>query len=98
MVRDNLHKLDVKLKKPSGWADAQTQTEAPEDLVGPEQTLTSAGCGDADSELEFLQWNKLSFEEEPEAWQQVSSGSYINNRQACHANGRLVIITDHLHT
>lgn len=77
MVRDDLHKVDVKRKKPSGWADAQTQTEALEDLVGREQTLTSAGCDNVDGEFEFLQWNKLSFEEEPEAWQEVSSGSGV---------------------
>lgn len=69
MVRDNLHKTDVRSKKPVSWADAQTQTEAPEEPAGPQQTLTS----DSDEkELEFLQWNKLSFEEEPETWQEVS--------------------------
>lgn len=77
MVRDDLHQSDVKSDKPSGWADAQTQTEAPEEPAGPGPTQTpqSHSASPADRELDFLQWTKLSFEDEPESWQKVSRGS-----------------------
>lgn len=82
MVRDNLHKTDVSSKKPVSWADAQTQTEAPEEPAGPQQTLTLERRNSAEKELEFLQWNKLSFEEEPETWQEVSGRRIsVSNRR-----------------
>lgn len=73
MVKDDLHKVDVKSKKPSGTADAQTQTEAPEEPAGPEQTQTPESSSRAERELDFLQWKKLCFEDEPETWQKVST-------------------------
>lgn len=103
MVRDNLHKTDVRSKKPVSWADAQTQTEAPEEPAGPQQTLTSERRNSAEKELEFLQWNKLSFEEEPETWPEVSghrvTTSVLATSETCHASGRLVLVPvgDHLH-
>ncbi|TWW58859.1 suppressor of cytokine signaling 1-like [Takifugu flavidus] len=75
MVRDNLHKTGVKSKKPVSWADAQTQTELPEEPAGPQQTLTSERRNSAEKELEFLQWNKLSFEEEAETWEENVNGA-----------------------
>lgn len=75
MVRDNLHKTEVKNKKPSGSADAQTQTEAPEEPVEPEQTQTPESHNRAERELDFLQWKKHCFEEEPESWPKVSTRS-----------------------
>lgn len=103
MVRDNLHKTDVRSKKPVTWADAQTQTEAPEEPAGPQQTLTSESRNSAEKELEFLQWNKLSFEEEPETWPEVSgcrvTTSALATGETCHASGRLlhVPVGDHPH-
>lgn len=103
MVRDNLHKTGVKSKKPVSWADAQTQTELPEEPAGPQQTLTSERRNSAEKDLEFLQWNKLSFEEEAETWQEVSARrvttSALATSETCHARGRLVLVPvgDYLH-
>lgn len=72
MVRDELRQTDVMCKKPT-QADAQTQTDPPEEHAGPERALTSEGLRLSQGELEFLQWNKLSFEEEPETWPEVST-------------------------
>lgn len=72
MVRDELHQTDVTCKKPT-QADAQTQTDPPEEPAGPERALTSEGRRLLEGELDFLQWNKLSFEEEPETWPEVSA-------------------------
>lgn len=94
MLKDDLRKTDVKRKKPSGTADAQTQTEAPEEPAGPEPTQTPESCNGAETELRFLQWKKLCFEDEPEAWQKVS----MSDRRERRATGRvtLVAIGDHL--
>lgn len=96
MVRDNVQKTEARSKKPVSWADAQTQTEAPEEPAGPQQTLTSERRNSAEKELEFLQWNKLSFEEEPETWQEVSGHRVTTSALAtggtCHAGGRLILV------
>lgn len=82
MVRDDLHQWDVKSEKLSGWADAQTQTEAPEEPAGlePTQTPQNRSPSPTDRELDFLQWTKLSFEDEPESWQKVSPRSPAGDR------------------
>lgn len=96
MVRDNLHKTDLRSKKPISWADAQTQTEALEEPAAPQHTLTSES---AEKELEFLQWSKLSFEEEPETWQEVSGRRVttlaLATGETCHARLLLVPAGDH---
>lgn len=73
MVKDELHKTDVKSKKASGSADAQTQTEGPEELAGPGRTQTPESHNGAEKELDFLQWKKLCLEEQAESWQNVSA-------------------------
>lgn len=101
MVRDNLQNTDVSSKKPVSRADAQTQTEAPEEPAAPQQTLPLERRNSAEKELKFLLWSKLSFEEEPETWQEVSRRrvptSALATSETCHASGRPVPVGDHLH-